>query len=257
MRLKNISDPRIVLILQARMGSTRLPGKSMMDLAGAPLLARILERVKRVTSVHEIVMATTELASDDVLAEVGREYDVSVFRGSENDLVDRYYQAGKVHGADIMLRVPADNATPEPSEIDRIVRYHLSSDSVFSSNLTQVFGNNYPDGIGAEVMDFWAFEEIWRAGADAFRREHAATNFFDYAAQKAVDPIRYPVGTIACPEKFARPDLVLDVNTPEQYAFIRQLYEYLYPRNPQFHITDTIAWFDNIYRPRFLAGENA
>jgi spore coat polysaccharide biosynthesis protein SpsF len=249
MRLKqNASDPRIVLVLQARMGSTRLPGKSMMDLAGAPLLGRILERVKRVTSVHEIVMATTEIASDDVLAELGREYGVSVFRGSENDLVDRYYQAGKTHGADIMLRLPADNATPEPGEIDRIVHYHLNSDSVFSSNLTQVFGNNYPDGIGAEVMDFWAFEEIWAKGADNFRREHAATNFFDYATQTPADNVRYPVGTIGCPAAFARPDLVLDVNTPEQYVFIRELYEYLYPRNPQFHITDTIAWYDNVHR---------
>lgn len=192
-------------------------------------------------------MATTQLPSDDVLADLGKEYGVSVFRGSENDLVDRYYQAGKAHGADIMLRLPADNATPEPGEIDRIVQYHLSSDTVFSSNLTQVFGNNYPDGIGAEVMDFQAFEEIWAKGADTFRREHAATNFFDYGTQQAVDPERYPVGTVPCPAAFARPDLILDVNTPEQYVFIRELYEYLYPRNPQFHITDTIAWYDTVY----------
>ncbi|HEU4551143.1 MAG TPA: hypothetical protein VFS01_15700 [Rhizomicrobium sp.] len=249
MRLKQKADnPRIVLVLQARMGSTRLPGKSMMDLAGAPLLGRILERVTRVSAVHEIVMATTQKSQDDVLAQLGRDHGVAVFRGSENDLVDRYYQAGKTHGADIMLRLPADNATPEPEEIDRIVRYHLGSDSVFSSNLTQVFGNNYPDGIGAEVMDFWAFEEVWQTSTDPFRREHAATNFFDYATQTPVDARRYPVGTIPCPAAFARPDLVLDVNTPEQYVFIKALYEYLYPRNPNFHITDTIAWYDNVYK---------
>jgi spore coat polysaccharide biosynthesis protein SpsF len=251
MRLKhNSSDPRMVMVLQARMGSSRLPGKSMMDLAGAPLLGRILERVKRVSSVHEIVLATTELACDDVLADLGKEYDVAVFRGSENDLVDRYYKAGKAHGADIILRLPADNATPEPEEIDRIVEYHLNSESVFSSNLTQVFGNQYPDGIGAEVIDFWAFEEVWAKGADNFHREHAATNFFNYHTQTPTDKDRYPVGTIQCPTAFARPDLVLDVNTPEQYAFIRELYEYLYHRNQQFHITDTIKWFDDVYKPR-------
>jgi spore coat polysaccharide biosynthesis protein SpsF len=240
--------PRVVLILQARMGSTRLPGKSMMDLAGAPLLGRILERVKRVTRVDTIVMATTTKAQDDVLCELSQSYGVPVFRGAENDLLDRYYQAAKTHGADIVVRLPADNATPEPSEIDRIVDYHLSSDSVFSSNLAQVFGNGYPDGIGAEVVDLWALEEVWNSCTDPHKREHPQLNFFDYGLQKSADQKRYPVGTVDCPKEFARPDLVLDVNTQVQYEFIRALYGYLYPRNPQFHITDTIAWYDNVYK---------
>lgn len=240
-------DPKVVLILQARMGSTRLPGKSMMDLAGAPLLARILERVKRARKPDAVVMATTERPEDDVLVALAEAMDVPVFRGSQNDLLDRYYQAAKAFGADIVLRLPADNATPEPGEIDRIVDFHLSKDFVFSTNLAQALGSGYPDGIGAEAVDFWALEEVWKGRGDAELNEHPHLNFFHYGKQQAVNP-RYSVGAPQCPPDIARPDVVLDVNTPKQYAFIKALYEYLYPRNPQFSIRDTIAWYDNVYK---------
>ena len=80
------------------------------------------------------------------------------------------------------------------------------------------------------------------------QREHVHLNFFDYKTQKAVDVSWCPISTVECPVEFRRPDLVLDVNTQEQYEFIRQLYEALYPRNPNFHITDIINWYDNEYR---------
>lgn len=242
------SKPRVVLILQARMGSTRLPGKSMMDLAGAPLVGRILERVKRSQMVDEIVLATPQNVQDDGLAQLAHRYGVSLFRGSENDLVDRYYQAAKAFKADVVGRLPADNTCPEPSEIDRIVRYHLTGESDFSSNLAQVFGNGYPDGIGAEVFNFEALAEVWQSSHDPEKREHPHLNFFDYNSQQPTNPSRYRVGTVPCPTEFRRPDLVLDVNTQAQYEFMAELYAYLYPRNPQFHITDIIHWYDNVYR---------
>lgn len=239
--------PRVVLILQARMGSTRLPGKSMMDLAGAPLLGRILERVKRATAPHAVVMATTQRSEDDVLAALAEGMGVPVFRGSQNDLLDRYYQAAKTFGADIVMRLPADNATPEPAEIDHIANFHRSTDFVFTTNLAQACGSGYPDGIGAEAVDFWALEEVWRARGDAELSEHPHLNFFNYAKQEQVNS-RYPAGAPKCPPDIARPDLVLDVNTQKQYDFIKALYEYLYPRNPEFTIRDTIAWYDNVYK---------
>ena len=119
----------------------------MMDLAGAPLVGRIIERVKRCKKVDEIVLATTQKPEDDVLEELGHSYGISVFRGSENDLVDRYYQAARAFNADVVVRLPADNPCPELSEIDRIIAYHLTGQSDFSSNLAEVFGNGYPDGL--------------------------------------------------------------------------------------------------------------
>jgi spore coat polysaccharide biosynthesis protein SpsF len=252
--LKSTSNARIVLVLQARMGSTRLPGKSLMPLAGMPLLGRILERVKRAERPHAIVVATTERSEDGPLVAIAEAAGVHVFRGSESDLVDRHYQAARAHGADIVVRLPADNAMPEPAEIDRIIETHLQSGAVFSTNLSPALGNRYPDGIGAEVMDFWALEEVWRKGAAPDRREHPHLNFFDYKTETPADAARYPVGTVPCPEAFARPDLVLDINTQAQYDFIKSAYDYIYPQNSHFHITDVIRWHDTIYRPLAKSG---
>lgn len=231
------------------MGSARLPGKSMMDLAGAPLVGRILERVKRCTRLDEIVLAIPDTQHDRVLGQLGREHSVTVFAGSENDLVERYYQAALASRAEVVGRLPADNATPEPGEIDRIVDHHLSlGRRGFSSNLSVIADSGYPDGIGAEVFDLSLLAEARARNTDARQREHVHLNFFDYGAGRGVDESWCPISTVRCPAEFRRPDLVLDVNTREQYEFMRQLYEYLYPRKPQFHITDIIRWYDDVYR---------
>jgi len=239
---------RVVLIIQARMGSTRLPGKSMMNLAGAPLVERILERVKRCTQLDDVVLAIPDTENDRVLQTLADRQGIKVFAGSENDLVDRFYQAAQEAKADIVGRLPADNATPEPSEIDRIVDHHLAlGRRGFSSNLSVIGDSEYPDGIGAEMFDFTLLEEAREKYADPQKREHVHLNFYDYVKGKPVDPNWCPISTVKCPEAFRRPDLVLDVNTPEQYEFMRKLYEYLYPKNPHFHITDTIRWYDEVY----------
>ena len=239
---------RVVMIIQARMGSTRLPGKSMMDLAGRPLVGRILERIKRCSKLDEIILAVPDTSHDKVLVSLGESYGVKVFAGSENDLLDRYYKAAKLFGAEVVCRLPADNPAPEPSEIDKIVDFHLSlSVRGFSSNLTGFNDSGYPDGIGAEVFDFSLLEEAWLTTKNLKQREHVHLNFFDYISGRAVDSEWCPVRTVECPINFRRPDLILDVNTEEQYEFMRRLYEYLYPRNSEFHITDIIEWYDKVY----------
>jgi len=240
---------RVVLIIQARMGSSRLPGKSMMDLAGAPLVGRILERVKRCTKFNDIVLAIPDTLENLVLKKVGEFYGVNVFLGSENDLVERYYQAAVWTNAEIIARIPADNAVPEPSEIDRIVNHHLSlGRRGFSSNLSEIDNSGYPDGIGAEIFDFSLLSEARERHNNPEQREHVHLNFYNYKTQEAVDLHWCPISTLRCPVGFRRPELILDINTNEQYVFIKKLYENLYPKNPNFHIKDIISWFDNEYQ---------
>ena len=150
-----------VLIIQASMGSTRLPGKSTLNLGGKPLIGWVIHRLKKTSQVDKIVLSTTTKTEDDILEKIGLEYEIDVFRGSENELVDRYYQAAKKYKANLIVRVPGDNALPEPKEIDRVINYHNNNGNDFSSNFPDVAQhgyphNGYPDGIGAEVINFEA-----------------------------------------------------------------------------------------------------
>ena len=231
------------------MGSTRLPGKSLLTLAGEPLVGRILERVKKCKNIDQIVLAIPNTKENDPLDEIGKEYSVSTFRGSEFNLLERYYKAAKFSSADYVVRLPADNATPEPSEIDKIIDHHISLNRAgFSSNLSSFFGSNYPDGIGAEIFDFNLLEEAYKKENDKQKLEHVHLNFFDYSREKAVDSNWCPISTIKCPKEYSRPDIVLDINTIDQYIFIKKLYEYLYIKNPNFTIIDTLDWYDNFYK---------
>ena len=237
---------RVVLIIQARMGSKRLPGKSMMDLNGAPLVGRILERVKRCKKIDQIILAIPDTWENQPLKKLADDYSIECYMGSENNLVDRYYQAATASKADLIVRIPADNATSEPSEIDRIIDYHLTLGMPgFSSNLAEIYNSGYPDGIGAEIFNYSLLCDVQEKVTDSFRREHVHLNFFNYETGKAVDSEWCPVNTIDCPTKFRRPDLILDVNTMEQYLFMKSLYEELYPKNSNFTILDIIDWYDN------------
>ncbi len=231
---------RVVAIIQARMGSTRRPGKSMALLAGKPLLWQFLQRVKRAKKLDTIVLATTTKAEDDVLITVAKECGVATFRGSENDLVDRYYKAAKAFEADVVVRICADNPVVEPEEVDRIIDFHLKGESDFSANTHNILGNQYPDGLGAEVFDFQKLEEIWNVATDPRNREHPHTYFYEHSE-------KYHIRTIPCPPDFRRPELKLDVNTPEELSFIQQIYDYWYPKKTAFHITDIIRWYDTVH----------
>lgn len=228
------------LIVQARLGSVRLPGKSLMPLAGEPLVKRILERLKRVSAIDNLILAIPK--ADKELALVGSRCGVNVFLGSEENLLDRYYQAAKAYNLQNIVRIPADNIASEPEEINKIVDFYKENTFDFCSNLSQVFNNGYPDGIGAEVFSFNKLEQAWKKEISLEKREHVHLNFFNYETQTAVDGIK--VGTIPCSKEFARPDIVLDVNTKDQYLKMAKMYEDLYPTNPYFSIKEIITWWD-------------
>ena len=236
------------LIIQARVGSTRLPGKTLLDLAGETLLGRILERVKRCKLINDIILAIPDSEENLPLKLIGIKFNVKVFQGSENDLVDRYYKAAKSFNTKYICRLPADNPTPEPSEIDKLIQFHKENNANgFSTNICNVFNSGYPDGIGIEIFNIELLENIYHSQLNSFKREHVHLNFFDYKTENAVDEKWCPIKTIKCPELFRRPEIVLDVNTYDQYLFMKKLYAYLYPLNSKFTILDTLNWYDNIY----------
>jgi glutamate-1-semialdehyde 2,1-aminomutase/spore coat polysaccharide biosynthesis protein SpsF len=163
------AGPRVVAIVQARMGSTRLPGKVLADVAGQPMLARVVERVARAASVDQVVVATTVEPADDAIAAYCAAHGVACFRGSEADVLDRYYQTARDAGADVVVRITADCPLVDSTVIDRVVGALLDGAHDYSSNTLRY---TYPDGLDAEAFTFAALEQAWRQSSKLSEREH-------------------------------------------------------------------------------------
>jgi len=236
---------KVVLIIQARMSSTRLPGKSMMPLADKPLVYRMVERLKNCKKIDEIVIATSDRPEDQVLVELAKELQVSYFQGNLLDVRNRYLNAAEQFQADFIIRIPADNPMPDSNEIDKLIEFHLGNNSSgFSSNLAQVNNSEYLDGIGAEIFSTKLLQEsVARSSSDTVK-EHVHRNFFDYSTQTPVDSSWCPIASPKAPAELRRPDIILDVNTMDDYTKIKRIYDNLYPKNPNFTTVDVINFLD-------------
>jgi spore coat polysaccharide biosynthesis protein SpsF len=227
------------------MSSTRLPGKSIMPLADKPLVYRMVERLKKSKKIDEIVIATSDQPEDRVLVELAKELEVSFFQGDLLDVRDRYLKAAERFEADFILRIPADNPMPDWHEIDKLIDFHLEHNpSGFSSNLAQVNESGYLDGIGAEIFSTKLLQEsVARSSSDTVK-EHVHRNFFDYSTQTPMDSSWCPIASPKAPAELRRPDIILDVNTLDDYTKIKRIYDNLYPKNPNFTTVDVINFLD-------------
>ena len=217
----------------------------MMPLANKPLVYRMVERLKKCKRVDEIVIATSDQPEDQVLVELAKELEVTYFEGSLLDVRDRYLKAAKKFQADFIIRIPADNPMPDWNEIDKLVEFHLvNNPKGFSSNLAQVNNSEYLDGIGAEMFSTKLLQEsIARSSSDTVK-EHVHRNFFDYSTQTPVDSSWCPIASPNAPAELRRPDIILDVNTMDDYTKIKRIYDNLYPKNPNFTTVDVINFID-------------
>ncbi len=178
-----VSPPRVVVILQAHMGSTRLPGKVLKPLAGEPMLARVVERCRRARRIHEVVVATSTLPADDVLAGLCAQRGWPCVRGSDSDVLGRYLQAAGQHHADIVVRITSDCPFSDPAVIDaHIERLLASAGRVdFVSNL------GFPLGLSVEVMPRALLERIGRESQAAYQREHVTAAVYDRGADFRIE----------------------------------------------------------------------
>lgn len=163
---------KIIAIIQARMGSTRLPNKVLKELIGEPMLVHVFNRVRQSRLVNDIIIATTLLEKDDKIVELCHDRNWSFYRGSENDVLDRYYQTAKIFKGDIIVRITSDCPIIDASLIDNIlVKYFESSQSPdYASNVYPV--RTFPQGLDTEVISFKALEMSWKNDNNPVWREH-------------------------------------------------------------------------------------
>ncbi len=201
-----------VALIQARMGSSRFPGKVLEDLAGRPMLWHVVNRVRRAKSVDKVVIATTDQDTDDPIAKFCEQEGVACFRGSEQDVLDRFYQAARANGADVVVRITADCPLIDPSVIDKVLAHFARGDCDYACNIIRY---TYPDGLDTEVFSFAALERTWREAAKPSEREHVTpymrTGKFRTANVESQTPV--------LPDKYR-----WTVDHPADLEFVRTVY---------------------------------
>ncbi|MDD4477062.1 MAG: ElyC/SanA/YdcF family protein [Patescibacteria group bacterium] len=225
----------IVCIIQARMGSTRLPGKVLKFILEKPMLYRQIERVKRANTIDKIIIATTINKEDDIVASTAREAGVDCFRGSEADVLDRYYHAAKLAKADIIVRLTGDCPLSDPDVIDETVGYFLkyAKDLDYASKPV-----NYPEGLDVEVFTFTALERSWKDGKKISEREHVTPFIYTHP-----EIFRIGVAQQSGGKDYSK--MHWSVDTAEDFVFVTNIFEALYRKNPFFSKDDIIKFLKN------------
>lgn len=217
----------VVGIIQARMGSSRLPGKVLKDVAGKPMLEHQIERVRRAETLDEIVVATSTSDEDRPILELAKELGVSSYTGSEEDVLDRMYKAAKAHGADVVVRLTGDCPLIEPNVVDWLVSTYLDRPSEIDYVATDP---SFPEGYDAEVLDYKALQTAWEEADTRYEREHVTT----YIWQS---------GKFETERLGHEPDLShvrLTVDEPADLELVREVYQRLYPEEGYDFTTDDV-----------------
>lgn len=232
---------RIILVVQARMGSSRLPGKVLLEACGKPLLELMLERLARVRSPVLIVVATTTDGADDPIVELCRRLRTEVFRGHPTDLLDRHYAAGLVFGADAVAKIPSDCPLIDPVVVDRVLERFSRGDCDYAGNLHPA---SFPDGNDVEVMSMAALETAWREAHLPMEREHTTPFIWERGERFRLANVVWESDGKGAPLRDFSLSHRWTLDYPEDYAFIRRVYEALYPANPEFGLWDVLDWLE-------------
>lgn len=224
---------RTVAIIQARMGSTRLPGKVLKPVLGEPMLARMLERVKRAKTLDKIIVATSDKPADDAIEALVKECSIGAFRGSESDVLDRCYKAAKEAGAEpdtVLVFLTADCALHDPLVIDEAVQHFIGLNDVFALAGTP---SNYPEGLDTDIFTFSALTEAWENAALHSEHEHMSQYIKNHPERFNLYP--WTVG------ERDNSTMHWSVDTPADFDFVTKVFEQLYPGNPSFNKDDILA----------------
>lgn len=215
------------------MGSTRLPGKVLLPLAGKPLILRMYERVTFAKNAGEIVIAITEDETDKQLVKLCEQNKLNVFRGHSLDLLDRHYKAAKENNAEIVIKIPSDCPMIDPEIIDKAILYYINNKEIFDF-VSNLHPPTYPDGNDVEIMSFTTLENAWINAKKDFEREHTTPYIWE-------DPDKFRIGNVvwetgldhSMTHRFT-------IDYKEDYEFIKRIYDELYQNNNRFGLNDIL-----------------
>ena len=222
------SHTRVLGILQARVSSSRLPGKVLKPILGKPMLQHQLERVLRARSLDALVVATSTDPSDDPIVGLCAAAGVTCFRGSLDDVLDRFYQAAREYEPQHIVRLTGDCPLIDPEIIDRLVEFYLAGSFDHAGNAVEPM---FPDGLDAEILTFAALESAWREASLPSHREHVTL----FVHQQ---PNRFRIGSYKNDIDLSH--LRWTVDEPEDFDLVERIYTALYPGKPDFTTADIL-----------------
>ena len=226
-----MNRPTIVVCVQARTGSSRLPGKVLKEVLDKPILVHQIDRIKRAKLPDNVVVITTTLSTDDAIDTLCKKYSVPCFRGSELDLLDRHYQAAKIFGADFVVKIGSDCPLTDPAVIDEVLGLWTDDPHTYDY-VSNYHPPTFPDGLDVEGCTFGVMEVAWREAKKPHEREHTFPFIWD-------QPNRFRIGNVENPRgnMFMTHRWTLDY--PEDWEFISRVYEELQGK-PHFGTDDIL-----------------
>ncbi|HLA29185.1 MAG TPA: glycosyltransferase family protein [Syntrophales bacterium] len=209
------SKKRTVAIIQARMSSSRLPGKVMAEISGKPMLYHLVKRAERAKLIDLVTVATSDIRSDDIIEDFCKNNDIRCFRGNLDDVLDRYYQAAKYFGAQIIIRLTADCPLLDPDIIDNVVRKFSEGNFDYVTNVMEY---TYPDGLDTEVFTFEALERACQKARLKSEREHVTPYLRNH-------PELFRLANVSHRKNISH--LRWTVDEPRDLDFVRSVYDQL------------------------------
>ena len=225
------------VIIQARTSSVRFPKKVLQELpygSGITVLEQVIRRVKKARSIQKIIVATTINAEDEQITLVAKKENVAFYRGSKDNVLERYYEAAKENKLDIIIRITSDCPCIDPKILDEFVKEHVQVGADYT------YGNpikKYPHGLDVEVINFKALENAYNNATQVFEKEHVSPYIYKS------HPEQFVIHKINAPDDFIDSSIRITLDTKEDYTLLCAVYDYLYPINNFFDAIDIANLF--------------
>ncbi|RZD44667.1 MAG: acylneuraminate cytidylyltransferase [Thaumarchaeota archaeon] len=212
---------KVIVIIQARMGSTRLPGKVLKIIEGKPLLEHQIDFLKQSELSDQIIIATTTLLEDNKIEDLANRINITCFRGNRDDVLERYYKCAKKFKGDLIVRITADNPLVEPTLVDKIIQLAINSKCDFATNMIK---QTYPLGYLVEVFPFNILENLYLNQKDPLTREHVT-----YHIKR--NPTLYNIQNYSLPQEIAHPEWRLAVDEEKDFEIMKKIFSFLYVKD--------------------------
>lgn len=229
--MEKTKDKKIGIIIQARIGSTRLPGKVVKKIEGKTVLEYVIERLKRVKNAKKIIVATTDNKADNALERIAQKCGVYVYRGSENNVLNRFYKAANFFEVDSIVRITADCPLIDPKIVDDTIKLYSKNNFDYVSN---THPPTFPDGMDVEVFSFKTLDKIREGAKTSEEKEHVTLYIFK-------NKERFKIGNLLSKNDYY--DLRLTLDHKQDLTLIKEIYKNLYKKNENFGLKEIVKLF--------------